>query len=192
LIVCGFAILRLWVGPEYAANSLRYLRILVLANIIRNLCAPYATIITATGRQAAALAAAISEAAVNLGSSIYLAHSFGAIGVAVGTLIGSFVGVGLHFAISMPFTRNTLMISRSKLFLRGLLRPAVIGIPTAVLIPFWWSSPTKPGLELGVIWAISTFLLAWFLGIGSNERRYLIHLFRNFPMAFSGAMGSQG
>jgi O-antigen/teichoic acid export membrane protein len=192
LIVCGFAILRAWVGPEYAAHSLLYLRILVLANIIRNLCAPYATIITATGRQAAALVAAISEAAVNLGSSIYLAHRFGAIGVAVGTLIGSFVGVGLHFAVTMPFTGNTLSISRSKLFLKGLLRPAAIGIPTAVLIPFWWSSPVAYGLEPAVLWGVSTFLLAWFLGIGSDERKYLIHLFRNFPIAFSGAMGSQG
>jgi O-antigen/teichoic acid export membrane protein len=192
LIVCGFLILRAWVGPLYAAHSLRYLRILVLANIIRNLCAPYATILTATGRQAAALAAAISEGMVNLGSSIYLAHRFGAIGVAVGTLIGSFVSVALHFAITMSFTSSAVAISRSRLFLKGLLHPAVIGIPTVILVPFWWSSPAAPGPELAALWAISTFLLAGLLGIRSKEREYLIHLFRNFPIAFSGAMGSQG
>lgn len=190
LIVCGFPILRAWVGPEYAAHSIRYLRILVLANIIRNLCAPYATIITATGRQAAALAAAISEAAVNLGSSIYLAHRFGAIGVAVGTLIGSFVSVALHFAITMPFTRSALAVSRSRLFLKGLLHPTVIGIPTVLLVPFWWSTPAVHSPELDMLWAIVTFSLAWFLGIRNNERRYLIHLLRNLPIAFSTSLGS--
>lgn len=188
LIVCGFPILRAWVGTEYAAHSLRYLRILVLANIIRNLCAPYATIITATGRQAAALAAAISEAGVNLGSSIYLAHRFGAIGVAIGTLIGSFVSIALHFAITMSFTRPALAVSRSQLFLKGLLRPAVIGIPTVILIPFWWSSLATPGPELVVLWAIATFLLAWFLSIRKQERRYLVGLFRKLPMALSVAI----
>jgi O-antigen/teichoic acid export membrane protein len=190
LIVCGFPILRVWVGPVYAAHSLRYLRILVLANIIRNLCAPYATIITATGRQAAALAAVISEAGVNLGSSIYLAHRFGAIGVAFGTLIGSFVSIAVHFAITMPFTRNTLAISRSQLFLKGLLRPAVTGIPTLILLPFWWHGPGAHGPELAALWALSTFLLAWFLGIRNHERRYLVHSFRNLSMALSAAIGS--
>ena len=52
LIVCGSQILSLWVGPIYAMHTIGYLRILVLANMIRNLCLPYATMICATGRQA--------------------------------------------------------------------------------------------------------------------------------------------
>ncbi len=76
LVVFAFPILRLWVGSDYARHTATYLRILVLANVVRNLCAPYATMITATGSQKAGIASAISEAVVNLGSSFYLACDF--------------------------------------------------------------------------------------------------------------------
>jgi O-antigen/teichoic acid export membrane protein len=180
LAVCGFPILRLWVGPVYALHTLRYLRILVLANIIRNLCAPYATMISATGRQGAATATAISEAAVNLGSSIYLASRFGAIGVALGTLLGSLVSVSLHFAITMHFTYSTLAISRSKLFLKGLLQPAIIAVPSLVLLPLWSTSARMTlSLPWAIVWSVSTLVLAWFGGLSSKERNDLVRLFRN-------------
>lgn len=178
LMVCGFPILRLWVGPVYAVHTLPYLRILVFANVIRNLCAPYATMIAATGRQGAATASAVSEGVVNLGSSIYLAHRFGAIGVALGTVLGSFVGVALHFAISMHLTQPTLAISRSRLFLRGMLRPAVIAIPSLALLPLWWCTvhmTLNPGTVL--VWGLSTLAFAWFGAFSAKERDDLLHLF---------------
>jgi O-antigen/teichoic acid export membrane protein len=177
LMVCGFPILRLWVGPVYAVHTLPYLRILVFANIIRNLCAPYATMIAATGRQGAATTTAIAEAVVNLGSSIYLASRFGAIGVALGTLLGSFVSVALHFAITMHFTHETLAISRSRLVLKGLLQPAIIAIPSLLLFPLWWWRARlvlAPGLE--IVWGISTLCLAWWLGLSREERNDLMRL----------------
>ena len=178
LMVCGLPILRIWVGPEYALHSLNYLRILVFANVVRNLCAPYATMISATGRQEAAIATAVSEAAVNLGSSIYLASRFGAVGVALGTLLGSIVSVSLHFAVTMYFTHQTFAISRSELFLKGLLRPSMIAIPSVLLIRFWWS-PIRLALspELTVVWGISTLILAWFGALSPRERNNLLGLF---------------
>jgi O-antigen/teichoic acid export membrane protein len=177
LMVCGYPILRLWVGPAYALHTLTYLRILVLANIIRNLCAPYATMIAATGRQGAATTTAISEAVVNLASSIYLASRFGAIGVALGTLLGSFVSVALHFAITMHFTRETLAISRSRLFLTGLLQPAIIAIPSLLLLPLWWSAAH---LQLAqgptIVWGLCTLALAWRVGLSREERNNLMAL----------------
>jgi O-antigen/teichoic acid export membrane protein len=180
LMVCGFPILRLWVGPIYALHTLKYLRILVLANIVRNLCAPYATMIAATGRQGAAVATASSEAAINLGSSIYLASRFGAIGVAIGTVLGSFISVSMHFAISMHFTHQTITISRSRLFLQGLLRPAIIAIPSLVLLPAWWS-PAHMDLSplLAAGWAFATIVLAWFGALSKREREDLARLFKN-------------
>jgi O-antigen/teichoic acid export membrane protein len=179
LIVCGFPILSLWVGPGYAVHTLMYLRVLVFANVIRNLCAPYATMICGTGRQGAAAASAASEAIVNLGSSIYLASRFGAIGVALGTLLGSFVSVGLHFAITMRLTRQTLSISRSRLFLKGLLQPAIITIPSLCLLPIWWA-PTRTTFDSRLVglWGLSTLILAWFGGFNRKERKDLMHAFR--------------
>ncbi len=175
LVVCGFPILRLWVGPDYALHALKYLRILVLANVIRNLCAPYATMICATGRQGAAIATAVSEAVVNLAASIYLARRFGAIGVALGTVLGSIVSVSLHFAITMHFTHQTVAISRSRLFLEGMLRPAIVAIPSLLLLPFWWSS-TRLTLnpQLAIVWGLSTLILAWFGVLDRKERNDLV------------------
>jgi O-antigen/teichoic acid export membrane protein len=180
LMVCGLPILRLWVGPLYAFRTLNYLRILVFANVIRNLCAPYATMISATGRQRAVAASAISEAVVNLSSSIYLASRFGAIGVALGTVIGSIVGVLLHFAISMHSTRRTLDISRSRLFLKGMLRPLIIAVPSLVLLPLWWS-PTRIHLNprLTIVWGLSTLIFAWFAGLNKTERTDVVRLPRS-------------
>jgi O-antigen/teichoic acid export membrane protein len=180
LMVCGLPILRLWVGPLYAFHSLNYLRILIFANVIRNLCAPYATMISATGRQQAAAASAISEAFVNLSSSIYLASRFGAMGVALGTGLGSIVGVLLHFAITMHSTRRTLDISRSRLFLNGMLRPLIIAVPSLVLLPLWWSA-TRVSLNprLAIVWGLSTLVFAWFAGLNKTERNDMVRLSRS-------------
>jgi len=183
LMVCGFPLLRSWVGPLYAAHTLLYLRILVFANLVRSLCAPYATMIAATGKLGVAAATAISEAAVNLGSSIFLASRYGAIGVAVGTFLGSIVSVTLHFAITMRFTRQTLAISRLRLFLTGFLRPAAIVVPSMVLLPLW-SFPAHPvlGPRLSVAWSLSTLSLAWLCGLTRKERSDLIRRLRGRPM----------
>lgn len=179
LMVYGLPILRIWVGPSYAVHTIRYLQILVLANIIRNLCLPYATMITATGRQGAAIATAISEAVVNLGCSIYFASIFGAIGVALGTLLGSLVSVSLHFVITMHYTQSSLAISRTKLFVKGLLRPALIAVPSVVLFPIWRSperTTLNPGLALA--WVLSTLFLAFFGALNSEERNQLFGVLR--------------
>ncbi len=184
LMVYGFPFLRLWVGPAYAVHTIRYLRILVLANIIRNLCAPYATMMVATDNQGPATAASVCEAVVNLGSSIYLASRFGAIGVAMGTVIGSLVSVSLHFAISMHYSRRILAISRARLFLKGILQPAITAIPSLLLLPLWWSSPRmdlNPGLA--IFWGAGTLAFAWLAGLSGKERTYLMHLARRPPWA---------
>ncbi len=181
LVVFGFFILRVWVGAEYALHTLKYLRILVLANMLRNLCAPYATMLTATGKQGPATAAAISEAVVNLGSSLYLASRFGAIGVAIGTLLGSVVSILLHFTITMHFTREAFAISRSRLFVKGLLKPAVIAIPSILLLPFWWpSSSVSLSVSFTVFWGVTTLALAWYVGLINEERDELVRLVRNW------------
>ncbi len=179
LVVFGFSILRIWVGPDYALHTLKYLRILILANVLRNLCAPYATMITATGRQGAATTAAISEALVNLGSSLYLASRFGAIGVAIGTLLGSCVSILVHFAITMHFTRQTFAISRSRLFAKGLLRPLVMAIPSLLSIPLWWAPALNLNVSFVVAWGCSTLALAWYVGLRSEERHELTCRIRN-------------
>jgi O-antigen/teichoic acid export membrane protein len=179
LVVYGLPLLRLWVGTAYASHTIQYLRLLVVANLIRNLCAPYATMITATNHQGAATVVAISEAVVNLGSSLYLAAHYGAVGVALGTLLGAFVSVLLHFAITMHYTFSILAISRLRLFFKGLLQPAIIAIPSIIIMLFF-SSPMHIALAPVSAWGGSTILLAWFSGLKAEERNRLLNFARKW------------
>jgi O-antigen/teichoic acid export membrane protein len=178
-LVGGYWMLRLWVGTTYAINSVGFLRILLLANIVRNLCAPYATMVVATARQRVATAAAIVEGLVNLVASIWLARHHGAIGVAMGTLLGSIAGMLMHFGVSMHYTRN-LAVSRLDLFIKGLLRPAAMAIPSALLIPYWWLKGAPAlNLQAWLLWAVTSLLLTWFASMTAKDRNILVRMVSN-------------
>jgi len=177
LMVGGYWILRLWVGANYATHTIGFLRILVIANVLRNFCLPYSSMLVATEKQKVAIAGACAEAFVNLGSSLYLVQHMGAIGVAYGTLLGSLVSVGMQFAVSMRYTQENFCISRIRLFASGMLRPLAIAVPSLVLIRRWWFNQA-PDLSprLWLIWAACTLLIAWFTSLNSEERTRLINL----------------
>jgi len=175
LMVSGYWILRVWVGPVYAQHSIGYLRILLLANILRNTCAPYASMLVATSNQRIAIAGVIAEAITNVIFSIYLAAHIGAIGVAYGTLIGSFVSVGAHFLFNMRFTITKIAIPRLRLFLCGVVRPSSIAAPTVLLVPLWWFSavPAFDG-KIWAVWGMSTLTAAWLVCLNGKERAALL------------------
>lgn len=175
LIVGGYWILRVWVGPTYALHTISYLRILLFANILRSTCAPYASMLVATNSQRIAIAGAIAEAVTNVLVSVYLAIHIGAIGVAYGTLIGAFVSVGAHFLLNMRYTMAKFAISRLRLFLTGLIRPSAIAIPSLLLIPLWWSSSAPAfNQKIWFGWALSTIALVWLVGLSAKERDALM------------------
>jgi O-antigen/teichoic acid export membrane protein len=176
ILVGGYLILRLWVGTTYALHSVQFLRILLLANILRNLSAPYATMVAATARQHVATASAVIEGAVNLVASVWLARHHGALGVAMGTLLGSFASLAMHFGVSMHYTRN-LAISRMNLFVKGLLRPAIMALPSLLLLPYWWFSGT-PAMSptVWLAWGVASLLLTWFASMNAEDRRLLVQI----------------
>jgi O-antigen/teichoic acid export membrane protein len=174
VLVGGYLILRLWVGTTYALNSVEFLRVLLLANILRNFCAPYATMVVATARQRVATAAAITEGLVNLVASVWLARHHGAMGVAMGTLLGSVASLAMHFGVSMHYTRN-LAVSRLDLFVRGLLRPAAMAIPSVLLLRYWWlkGAPVL-SIQAWLVWAVTSLLLTWFVSMTTKDRNLLV------------------
>jgi len=177
LILGGFYILKAWVGPEYATNTTVYLRILVLANMLRNFGLPYATMVVATDKQLPATAAPITEAIVNVTSSIWLARHIGAAGVALGTLLGALFSIGIHFFVSMRYTRGSLSISRLQLFTQGLLRPSVIALPTIFALPLWWFQKAPViSLKAWTLWACFTLLLTWFAALSRSDRATLFRV----------------
>jgi O-antigen/teichoic acid export membrane protein len=153
--------------------------VLVLGNVIRQLANPYALVLLATGQQHLATVAAVAEASVNLALSIYLVQRFGAIGVAMGTLVGAFVSVGLHLAVSMKLTRSTIFMSRRRFVLTGVLRPLVCVIPAMLLILLWNESGMLPiSILMILISFFATAAIGWLVGLTSAERDDLMGVFR--------------
>jgi O-antigen/teichoic acid export membrane protein len=175
LVFGAYPLLSLWVGHNYAARSALYLEVLVLGNVIRQLTYPYALVVVATGRQHLATIAAITEAVVNVIVSVVLVQRIGAIGVALGTLVGAFVSLGMHISISMHFTQSTILIRRSHFVLRALVRPLLCLTPSLLFFPFWKQLnmlPANPALL--AISGVLTLAIAWRVGLTAEDRQELM------------------
>ncbi len=93
LVFGAKSILAWWVGPEYAIQGARFLEVLAVANMIRLSALPYVMTLIGTGQQRLVTVTPLLEGVTNLGVSVLAAYFWGAIGVAVGTLVGGIVGV---------------------------------------------------------------------------------------------------
>jgi O-antigen/teichoic acid export membrane protein len=174
LVFGAYPLLSLWVGKKYATQSALYLEVLVLGNVVRQLVLPYILIVVATGKQHLATIAAISEACVNIVLSIWLVQRIGAVGVAIGTLVGAFVSVGLHLLVSMPLTQSAIRLRRSRFLMQGVLRPLLIIAPSLLLYPFWRRLnmlPAEPAVL--AIWIVVTTAMAWWVVLTVEDRREL-------------------
>jgi O-antigen/teichoic acid export membrane protein len=172
LLFGAYPLLSLWVGKTYAARSAPYLEVLVLCNIVRQLAFPYILVVVATGKQHLATIGGIVEATVNVILSVWLVQKIGAIGVAIGTLAGAFVGVGMHLLVSIPLTQPTIHMPRPRLLLQGLLRPLLGVAPSLLLYPFWNRFsllPANPWLLAG--WVVLSLWIAWQIGLTGQDRQ---------------------
>jgi O-antigen/teichoic acid export membrane protein len=126
-------LLTLWVGVSYASQTTLLLQLMVIANFIRYIGAPYATITLAIGEQKQIVLSPILEGLVNVTISIILTAYCGVIGVAIGTLCGAFVSLGMHFFYNLKRTRG-INIKNKKILVYAVTRPLISVFPT---ILFW-------------------------------------------------------
>jgi len=172
LLFFAYPLLSLWVGKRYAAQSALYLEVLVLCNVVRQLAFPYILVVVATGKQHLATIGGILEALVNVTLSIWLVQRIGAVGAAVGTLAGAFVGLGMHLLVSIPLTRKAIQMDRSRFLLHGIARPLLVMIPSLFLVPFWRRTgmlPAQPGVL--ALWAAVSSAIAWKVVLTAKDRQ---------------------
>lgn len=170
----AYPLLSLWVGKQYAVQSALYLEVLVLGIVVRQLAYPYILVVVATGKQHLATIGGIVEACVNVALSIWLVQKIGAVGVALGTLGGAFVGFAMHLLVSIPRTQTAIFIQRSHFLLQGVLRPLLIVAPAFFLYPFWrrlTMLPAEPAVL--AIWVAVTAAIAWWVVLTVEDRREL-------------------
>ncbi|HEY1579825.1 MAG TPA: polysaccharide biosynthesis C-terminal domain-containing protein [Terracidiphilus sp.] len=171
LVVGGRYILQLWAGADYAAHATLILQILVIANVIRLCALPYSTLLLGTGQQNKVIISPLAEGVTNLVTSIAGAYLFGAVGVAIGTLVGAFVSVGLHLFYNMPRTA-LIAIDRPVLVKQGVLRPLLCAAPLCLLVlSRWVIRPVAIGVEIIAFVMVTSALLAY--GLPGSERRKL-------------------
>lgn len=172
LLVGAYPLLSFWVGRGYATRSALYLEVLVIGNVVRQLVYPYMIGVVATGKQHLATISAIAEASVNVALSIWLVQRFGAIGVAIGTLVGAFISVGVHLLVSMRYTRSTILLVRRQWVTSGLLRPLLCVLPSGLLYPFWRPLTMVPAPPpLLALWLVFTVAIVWSFALTADDRR---------------------
>lgn len=132
LIVFAAPLLKVWIGPAFAQSGAGLLVILVVANMVRLAGSPYASILIGTGQQRLVTVSPLMEGICNLVLSIVLGLRYGAIGVAWGTLIGAVVGMSAHVLYNMKKTESSIEVSRYRFMERGLILPALCGVPVYV------------------------------------------------------------
>jgi O-antigen/teichoic acid export membrane protein len=173
LVVAGYWVLRIWAGADYAEHSTLVLQVLVIANVVRLCALPYSTLLLGTGQHNKVIASPLAEGITNLIASVGGAYLFGALGVAVGTLIGAFVSVGLHVFYNMPRTA-LIVIDRIRLIKEGLLRPLICAAPFMLLL--MGGRRDLSGYVLALTMAtVAAILLFWKFGLLASERARVAH-----------------
>jgi O-antigen/teichoic acid export membrane protein len=179
LLLAGRFILGIWVGSSYAMHSAPIMLILVIANVVRLSFLPYATLLLGAGEHKKVLLSPLAEGITNLVASVVGAAWFGAIGVAIGTLIGSLVSVSIHLFYNMPRTK-VIPVDRTLLVKEGLLRPLLCAAPCSLLLVFHEIGPqmkTRLPLVLIGFTVLCTAYLIWKWGLINSERQKLGNVF---------------
>jgi O-antigen/teichoic acid export membrane protein len=180
LVLAGRFILSIWVGRDYALHTTLILQVLVVANVVRLSFLPYATLLLGMGEQRKVVMSPMAEGITNLLASVLGAWRFGAIGVAIGTLVGSFVSIGVHFLYHMPRTTG-IVIDRPLLLKDGILRPLICAAPFGFLL---FLRVVTPDLSAASTWfltfiaVVGTGYLLWNFGLIGSERTKIGSSFR--------------
>jgi O-antigen/teichoic acid export membrane protein len=174
LIFGAKSILTVWVGPAYGVPAVQFLRILLIANVVRLSTTPYIITLIGTGQQRLVILMPLLEGFTNIALSIIWGMRYGAIGVAAGTLFGGIVGFAGTIFYNMR--RTTSFEFRIADYVRdGLLRPTMCLAPPivfAIILRYWPLNPMAIGLgSIGTF--IATTVLVWHWGLLSSERERL-------------------
>lgn len=126
-------ILRLWVGESFVESTGPILLVLIGGHCLRNIAAPYALMLLATGQHQKALISALLEGISNLIASIVFGVIWGAMGVAFGTVVGAIIGIVGTLSLNMARTPD-LTPKPVKFIFNGILLPQLVVLPIYVYL----------------------------------------------------------
>jgi O-antigen/teichoic acid export membrane protein len=129
LLIYAGPLLTRWIGHKYVEAGQPILVILLIATMMRYVGAPYGLVIIATGQQRLLAMCYLAEGICNVAASLILGSMLGAIGVAMGTVVGGIIGVAAQFFYSMPRTRSEINFSQREYLWSGVLTPFLAAAP---------------------------------------------------------------
>jgi O-antigen/teichoic acid export membrane protein len=181
-ILFGKWIISLWVGVDYATHVAPILTLLILGNSIRYLAAPYSAIAASIGEQNLVITAPLVEGGVNLIVSVALVQHLGIIGVAIGTIVGGFANVLVHFNYNLPRTKS-ILIPKGQSLWKVMIRPLISTIP-AVVVTICSSNiliemPDILLVCLSLVASISTLIILFYYELSALERKLVFTVVEN-------------
>lgn len=165
LILPSPVLFRLWVGTGMAAMGVKIFVVLVAANSIRLLGAPYANYLVAAGLQRKVYLSPFAEGVTNLIVSIIAARHFGAIGVAWGTVVGAIVGVSANYFYNFARTLPRGLSIRH-------MFASNIGYPLVAAMPMLCIFGLAEIFHFALVWSVPLMLLCGLIGARETWRRY--------------------
>jgi O-antigen/teichoic acid export membrane protein len=178
LFVVAPWIVELYAGSRYVDTTVVILRILILGNVIRNVCFPLGLALVATGEHRRVIAPPFVEAAVNLVLSLWWVQVIGANGVAWATCVAATLAVGLHLALTLRRT-TTFSVSARTFSTHTIARPAIAAIPAVMAFVFEASVGKSVFVVIPALFG--SVALAWCVSLTVADRRRLRALARLRP-----------
>ncbi len=188
LILGAKWLLFFWVGEGYAVHTVQLLQLLVTANFIRQLGAPYAIVAMAVGEQKVIILSPLIEGIVNLIVSIILTSKIGVNGVAIGTIVGGTISVALHLFYNLPRTQS-ILVKNNFVLVMAIAKPLIAILPGVGYLCFFANQQTiQPNLveicSLCAV-AISTMGLLYLFAIDRDEKAQLNLVLKSRLKSFS-------
>lgn len=171
IVLHGRSLLLLWVGPKYV-SSYSILVLLVVGAVASSAQLGTLNTLIAKGRHRAYGIWTICEGLANLGLSIYWAHKYGIIGVAMGTAVPL---LAVKLTLQPWYVTRVMDMSLSEYFLKALARPLVVcGIflgVCALTVDFQANGNVRH-LFVSLIWQTSFLtILSYAIGFNSSDRK---------------------
>ena len=163
--------LHLYVGSAYGHDVRPILDLLLIAGIVRLSMTPYNMLAIGTGDHRRIVMSPVLEGVSNVILSILLGKWLGAIGVALGTLIGGAVGAGFHVFYNLPRSPN-LPISPGSFLRQAFMRASWVFVPLLAV----WGLEAIPSEPVGrAAWAMASALsLGLLLASLTPEERQMV------------------
>jgi O-antigen/teichoic acid export membrane protein len=171
--------LGVWVGSGYVVQVWPLAQVLVIAQCIRLCMMPFAIVAFSVGQQQRTLISPLVEGIVNLSISLVAVRYLGALGVALGTLVGAVFGTLLHLFVSLPLV-DAVALSKRMLAFNGILKPASCVIPAVVLLLILRPFAATAGLQLTsiAVCELVALLCLWKWNFTEEERQEFLRFMR--------------